>query len=154
MALLPLAILGGAKLAQALFKKKGATSAAKEQKRADEANLQAQFESESTAFENKESDRLARMRQVAGQLQGARALSPEVIAAALQRRANTARKGAAVDRSKGLGWNALGDITGTVGDFASAYMAGNNPNAVDARTRTMGTGECPPGTQGSNGECY
>jgi len=119
-----LAIMGGAKLAGGLLKKKGQVSAAKEQKRAEDANLQAQYESNLAGEDNREDDRLMRTQGIAQQLSGLRALSPEVIKAALTRRRTTARKGVAQDTSKGLGWGALGGVADTVGDFAGAYTKG------------------------------
>jgi len=119
-----LGIMGGAKLFGGLLKNKGKIKAAKEQKRAEDANLQAQYESGLAKESNFENDRLARTNFIGGQLQGARALPPEVLAAALKRRASTVRKGTAADPSKGMGFSALGDVAGLVGDFADAYVKG------------------------------
>jgi len=159
---LPLAIMGGAMLAKALLKKKGATSAAKEQNRANDANLQAQYESSLAGETNREDDRLMRTQGIANQLQGARALSPEVIAAVLKRRAVTSRKGVSADQSKGLGWNMLGDIAGTAGDFAGSYIKGGMMDKAgmgSGLTNVIGApqpssnGECPGGYPAVNGKC-
>lgn len=115
----------------------GQKKAAKEAYKKEEQNLQSQFESERDMQDNAEDDRLMRMRQIAGQLKGARALSPEVIAAALARRRNTARKGVAVDRSKGMGWNMAGNIAGDIGNMAMTYMSGGLAPAAKAAAKKV-----------------
>ena len=122
--LVPLAIMAGAKIAGGLLKKKGQIKAAKEEKKAADANLQAQYESGLATEGNREDDRLARMQFLGGQLKGARALSPEVLQAALKRRASAVRKGVAMDKSKGMGWGAAGDVAGQVGELAGSYIKG------------------------------
>lgn len=138
--LAPLAIMAGAKIGKGILGGLGKKKAAKEQYKKEEQNLQSKFESDTDRFNNTEDDRLARMSHVAGQLKGARALSPEVIAAALKRRKNFNRKGVAVDQSKGVMTQMLGDVAGSVGDLASAYMAGSNPNSVSGASKAMGSG--------------
>jgi hypothetical protein len=122
--LIPLAIMGGAKLFSGIMKGRAAKKKAKEKLRADTANIDAKYGSDVSRFDNSEDDRLARMQHIAGQLKGNRALSPEVIAAALKRRRNTAYKGSAMDESKGIGSQMAAGIGDTVGDFAGAYMKG------------------------------
>lgn len=125
-----LAIMGGAKLVGGVLKKKGQKSAAKEQYKKEEQNLQSQFESNQATESNREDDRLARMQFLGGQLKGARALSPEVLKAALARRKSAVRKGVAVDQSKGMGWGMLGDIASGVGDIAGAYIKGSGSSTA------------------------
>lgn len=135
-----LIIMGAAMAAKKIAANRAKNAQAKAANKSEEGNLQAKFESD-TAFENnKEDDRLARMQQVAGQLQGARALNPAVIAAALRRRQKVTRKGVGLDRTKGLNWELGGELAGTVGDMAGAYMAGANPNAVSGASKAMGAG--------------
>jgi hypothetical protein len=155
-----MAIMGGAKLFGGLLKKKGQAKQAKEQSRANEANLQANFESQSDQFNNREDDRLARTQGIAQQLQGARALSPEVIAAALQRRRNTARKGASADLSKGAGFDMLGGVADQIGDYAGAYgkgrmmedggeVGGGVPEGAVGGMKRI----CPDGSYSNTGIC-
>lgn len=159
--LLPLAIMAGTKLAQHFAKKKGSDAAGKETQRVGEANADATFQSQVAAENNREDDRLARTQGIAQTLTGNRALSPEVIAAAMKRRATVARKGATLDPTKGSTWNMVGDMAGDVGQYASAYMSGKGMAQPQGNGMTSvlgkvagGTGACPQGTQGSNGECY
>jgi hypothetical protein len=152
-----LAIMAGAKAVGGLMKKKGAAKQAKEASRSEQANLDAKFASDTSAFDNRENDRLARTQGIAQQLTGARGLSPEVIAAAMQRRKNTAFRGDAADRSKGAGWDMVGGLADQAGDMAGAYVKGSqmNDDPGSSATRVIGApAPCPPGTQGSDGECY
>ena len=101
------------------LKNRGAKKAAKEQLRAQKEGIENKYKSDYDTFENQETGRQGRATFASQQLQGARALSPEVIAAALQRRKNTAYKGSAVDTSKGMDYGMLGDAAGGLGDIAS-----------------------------------
>lgn len=153
-----LAIMGGAKLAGGLLKKKGQVSAAKEQKRADDANAQARFESDLANESNQEDTRLFKTQGIANQLTGARALSPEVIKAALTRRKSAVRKGVNADRSKGMGWDALGDVAGLASDYAGNFvkgrmMEGGGAEATSLRPQAV-NGACPGGyAADGNGNC-
>lgn len=102
------------------LKGRGQKKAAKEQFRAEKEGIENKFRSDTDRFENEETGRQGRATFASQQLQGARALSPEVIKAALSRRKNTAYKGAAADRSKGADLGMLGDAAGGLGDIASA----------------------------------
>jgi hypothetical protein len=101
------------------LKNRGQKKAAKEQLRAQKEGIENKYKSDSDAFENKETGRQARTQFISQQLTGARALSPEVIAAAMKRRSNTAYKGSAVDKTKGMDYGMLGDAAGGLGDIAS-----------------------------------
>lgn len=98
--------------------------AGKEQAKANEKNLQADFESRSAAEKNAEDSRLARAQALGQALQGNRALSPEVLAAIMTRKAMTTRKGAMADPSKGAMWNALGSGLTSAGNLATQYLTG------------------------------
>lgn len=103
----------------------GAKKQAKEQAKATNANLQADYESRLAAESNNENTRLARAQALGQALGGSnRALSPEVLAAILQRKAVTTRKGAAADPSKGMMWNALGSGLTSAGNIATQYLTG------------------------------
>jgi len=104
------------------FGKKGQDKAAKETARAQQATMDAKYKSDFDTFENTENDRLMKTQGIANQLKGARALSPEVVAAALKRRANTAWKGNIADPTKGSTWSLLGDAAGGIGDIAGAML--------------------------------
>jgi hypothetical protein len=102
------------------LKGRGQKKAAKEQLRAEKEGIENKFRSDTDRFENEETGRQGRATFASQQLQGARALSPEVIKAALSRRKNTAYRGSAVDRSKGMDYNMLGEGSGALGDIASS----------------------------------
>lgn len=98
---------------------KGKKKALKEQQRAQKEGIENKFRSDTDRFDNEETGRVGRATFASQQLQGARALSPEVIAAALQRRKNTAYRGSVVDQTKGMDYNMLGEGAGALGDIAS-----------------------------------
>ena len=158
-----MAIMGGAKLVGGLLKKKGQQKAAKEQYKKEEQNLQSQFESQQATESNREDDRLARMKFLGGQLKGARALSPEVLQAALARRKSAVRKGVAVDQSKGMGWDMAGGVASGIGDLASAYVKGKAMGGDDMLSKASqvmsgggaaaGDSECPGGRSTVDGGC-
>ena len=104
-AAVPIAKVAGPLIMKAFgkwFGNKGKKKAAKEQLRAQEEQNTRKFQSDTDAFENNEDGRQGQVQGYAQALQGNRALSPEVIAAAMKRRKNTAYKGSAVDQSKGM----------------------------------------------------
>lgn len=143
MALLPLAIMGGAKLVGGLLKKKGQTKAAKEQYKKGEANEQAIFEERSADEANREDARLASVQGISEALAGSnRAISPAIMAAFMNRKKSAVRKRPVVDQSQGMGWGAASGVADMVGDMAASYIAGSNPsrnpNAVSGATRAMG----------------
>lgn len=102
----------------------GAKKAAKEATRAAEQQSQANYESSLANENNMEDSRLARTQGISQQLTGARALSPEVLAQLMKRRAQVARKGAVQDMSKGVMWNAAGDAIGSAGKLATQFITG------------------------------
>jgi hypothetical protein len=120
------------KMFTGLIAGQGQIKQAKEQKKVADQNSQLQFESALAGEGNQEDNRIMRMQQFGNQLQGARALSPEVIAAALKRRASTVRKGLNADTSKGMRWGQIGNAVGDLGDLAGTVITGGMKNAVDA----------------------
>lgn len=102
----------------------GAKKAAKEATRAAGEQAQANYESALAGENNMEDSRLARTQGISQQLTGARALSPEVLAQLMKRRAQVARKGAVQDMSKGVMWNAAGDAIGSAGKLATQFITG------------------------------
>jgi hypothetical protein len=58
------------------------------------------------------------------QLTGARAMDPSVVADILKRKALTSRKGAVMDQSKGMMWNAGGNALASAGDLATKFLGG------------------------------
>lgn len=120
------------------LKNRGKKKAAKESLRADKEQIENKFRSDTDRFENEETGRLGRATFASQQLQGARALSPEVIAAALQRRKNTAYKGSAVDKTKGMDYNMIGEGAGALGDIAS--QMGRESMIADAEGGGAGAG--------------
>lgn len=102
----------------------GAKKAAKEATRAAEQQSQANYESSLANENNMEDSRLARTQGISQQLKGARALSPEVLAQLMKRRAQVSRKGAVQDMSKGVMWNAAGDAIGSAGKLATQFITG------------------------------
>lgn len=148
--LFPLLALGAATIAKAFAKKKAGDSSGKEQKRVGEANAKANFETQSDMFKNKELGRGGQVDFLASQMNGARALSPEVLAAMRTARANPARMGATIDPTKGSGWNFVGGLAGGVADIANAYMKGKeNDNQPDASQPTS-LRQAPTGSTGTD----
>lgn len=142
------------------FGGKAKQKAAKEQARAEQQQIDNKYKSDFDMFENQETGRQSRAGFVGSQLKGARALSPEVLAQAMQRRKNTAYKGAVADKSKGMGTAMLGDALGGIGDIASAM----NKESMIAKAEQGGGGllsqasqireseACPPHLA-ANGAC-
>lgn len=141
------------------FGNKGKKKALKAQQASEQLAIDNKFKSDSDAFENSEDDRLARTQGIANQLQGARALSPEVIAAAMKRRRNTAYKGAVQDRTAGMGSEMVGGALSGLGDVAGAMLRekaiaqaeGMSPQ-YSGRSTGFDTSNCPNG--GDEGGCY
>lgn len=102
----------------------GAKKAAKEATRAAEEQSKANYESSLANENNMEDSRLTRTKGISQQLTGNRALSPEVLAEFLKRRAQVTRKGAVQDQSKGAMWNAAGNALGSAGNMATQLLGG------------------------------
>ena len=137
-----------------LFGNKGKKKAEKERQRAQKEAIENKFAADTAAFNNREDDRLARTQGFANQLKGARALSPEVIAAAMKRRTNTAYKGSVEDRTQGMDWQLAGDAVGGLGDIAGALLRekaigeaeqGMSPEYAPGRGGIPQSGVCPDG---------
>lgn len=164
---IPLAIMAASAIAKKFADKKAGDAKGKEEKRVGEANAQANFETQSDMFNNAEGSRQARAGFIGSQLKGARALSPELIAAITKAKANPARKGATIDPTKGSGWNFAGGLASTAGQMAADYMKGSGGEdggggtgafsgggaATSLRPASSGIGagmfnaptDCPPG---------
>jgi hypothetical protein len=157
--LFPLIIMAAAAAANAMAKKKAAANVAKEQNRANSANLTAQYEHDLTSEQNREDDRLARTGYAGSMLKGNRALSPDILKAALTRRRETTRKGTAADKSKGLGWQMIGDLAQGAGNVAASYQAGKSADAGMATSLRPAIGgadgpENCPGGRGDSAGCF
>jgi hypothetical protein len=119
-----MALAKGLKLGAGILKGIGQKKAAKEAAKKMEQNAEGQFKADQANFANQEGSRQARAGFIGGQLKGARALPPEVIAQITAAKKDPSFKKAIVDPSKGMGWGLAGDVAGGVGDIASSYVKG------------------------------
>jgi len=119
-----------------LFKGLGQKKAAKEQFQKQDKQLGDQFVADKNAEGNAEDQRAARVNFVGSQLQGARALTPEILQALLKRKASTAVRGQAIDQSKGAMWNTAGNMASSAGNLAGMYMKGLGMKPQDAGSPT------------------
>ena len=138
-----------------LLKGLGQKKAAKEQYKKAELQSNDQFAADKNAEMNSEDQRGARVNFLNTQMTGLRALSPEVLAALLKRKASTAVKGQVVDQSKGAMFNTLGNMANSAGNLAGMYMKGLGMPKNDAGTATSlrptaATQFTAPGIEGFN----